>query len=372
MDVTAFDVYVGTYTDRPTDPARRSEGIYVGRFDPSTGTLGALRLAAPAHTPSFLTLEPRQRYLYAVGEHAASEMTGADGLPYGTVAAFARNPHSGVLTFLNERPSHGLGPCYVSTDRTGAVVFAANYGSGSVVALPVREDGSLGEATVAIQHEGSSVHPTRQSGPHAHSILVDPNNRFVLVADLGIDRIMVYRLDLATRRLLPNDPPAAELAAGAGPRHLAFHPNGRFLYVINELGSTISVFAYDGERGALDWLQITTALPDGFHGQSTTADLHLHPSGRFLYGSNRGHDSIAAFAVDPDSGRLAALGHVSTEGQTPRGFAIDPTGQYLLAANQRSDTIVTFRLDERSGMPIPTGNVVEAPTPVCIRFVPLQ
>jgi len=363
-----FDVYVGTYTDRPTDPDRRSRGIYRATFDPGTGSLSDLALAAPAHTPSFLTLDPTERFLYAVGEHAESELVGSDRLPYGTVAAYARDPSTGTLSFLNVQPSHGVGPCYVSTDRTGAVVLVANYGSGSVALLPVCEDGALGDATIAIQHEGSSVHPTRQTGPHAHSIVVDPGNRFALAADLGLDRIMVYRLDLAGHRIAPNDPPAVKLASGAGPRHLAFHPNGQYLYVINELGSTVSMFRFDGERGTLDWQQIVAAVPEGFGRPNTTADLHVHPSGLLLYGSNRGHDSIAVFAIDPESGRLAALGHVATEGRTPRGFALDPTGTFLLAANQRSDTIVVFRLDPDSGLPVPTGQVVEAPTPTCIRF----
>ena len=363
-----YDVYVGTYTHRPTNPDRPARGIYHGTFDPATGSLGELALAAPAHTPSFLTLDPTERFLYAVGEHAESELMGPDRLPYGTVMAYARDPSSGALRFLNVQPSHGVGPCYVSTDRTGAVVLVANYGSGSVAMLPVCEDGKLGDATIAIQHEGSSVHPTRQAGPHAHSIVVDPGNRFALAADLGLDRIMVYRLDLAGYRIAPNDPPSTELASGAGPRHLAFHPNGQYLYVVNELGSTVSMFRYDGERGMLDWQQIVAAVPEGFGRPNTTADLHVHPSGRFLYGSNRGHDSIAVFAIDPESGRLAALGHVSTEGQTPRGFVLDPTGTFLLAANQRSDTIVVFRLDPECGMPVPTGQMVEAPTPTCIRF----
>jgi 6-phosphogluconolactonase len=363
-----YDLYVGTYTHRPTNPDWPARGIYLGRFDLATGVLSELELAAPIHTPSFLALDPSQRFLYAVGEHAESPMRGADGLPYGLVSAFARDPETGALTLLNERPSHGLGPCYVSTDRTGAIVLVANYGSGSVVALPVQADGSLGEATVAIQHEGSSAHPTRQTGPHAHSIVVDPGNRFVLAADLGIDQVRVYRLDPAGRRLMPHNPPSIQLASGAGPRHIAFHPSGAYVYVINELGSTVSAFRYDGERGTLTWMQIVATLPEGFTGPSTTADLHVHPSGRFLYGSNRGHDSLAVFAIDPASGRLNALGHVSTEGQTPRGFVVDPSGAFLLVANQRSDTIVVFKIDEASGMPIPTGQVVDAPTPTCLRF----
>lgn len=358
-------VYIGTYTKHPLSPRGRAEGIYLASFDPATGTLSEPALAAEANNPTFLALAPSQRFLYSVGE-----VPDDAGQARSAILAFARDPETGGLTLLNEQSPHGPGPAHVSVDQTGQVVMAANYRGGSIAAFPVQEDGSLGPATTAIQHHGSGPHPTRQEAAHAHSINPDPGNRFVLVADLGIDQVLVYRLDLEGRRLVPNDPPGVALAPGAGPRHVAYHPSAPFVYVINELGNTVTAFRYDGERGTLAEIQTVPTLPADFNGANTAADIHIHRSGRFLYGSNRGHDSIAAFAVDPASGRLEPLGHVSTRGRTPRNFGIDPTGAFLLAANQDTDTIVVYHLDERSGLPEPTGQVVGVPSPVCVRFVP--
>jgi 6-phosphogluconolactonase len=257
-------------------------------------------------------------------------------------------------------------------DGSGRCVLVANYTSGSVAVLPVGADGRVSPATYVDQHSGSSVNPRRQEGPHAHAIPLDPTGRFALCPDLGMDQLFVYRLDAAAGRLEPNDPPGARLAPGAGPRHLDFHPSKPWVYVINELGSTITAFEWDGERGALRELQTVSTLPETYMGSSsstTCADIHVAPSGRFVYGSNRGHDSIAAFAIDEATGTLTPLGHTSTGGRTPRNFAIDPSGTFLFAANQDTDTIVTFRLDAATGQPTPTGQVASVPSPVCLKIV---
>jgi 6-phosphogluconolactonase len=254
-------------------------------------------------------------------------------------------------------------------DRTGKTVLVANYGGGSVAALPVDADGRLGKATSAIQHSGSSVDAQRQATPHAHSINVDPSNRFAVAADLGLDKLLIYRLDAAKGTLAPNDPPSASVAPGSGPRHFAFHPNGQFAYVINEMRCTVTAFAFDSQRGALREIQTITTLPHEVKEGYSTAEVQVHPSGKFLYGSNRGHHSIAIFAIDSATGKLNAVGHQSTGGKTPRNFAIDPTGQFLLAENQDSDNIVVFRIDTKTGELKATGHVVDVPSPVCVKFL---
>jgi 6-phosphogluconolactonase len=257
-------------------------------------------------------------------------------------------------------------------DKTGKTVLVANYGGGSVAALPIAADGRLGKATAAIQHKGSSVNQQRQSAPHAHSINIDSSNRFAVAADLGLDKLLIYRLDAAKGTLTPNDPPFASVAPGSGPRHFAFHPNGKFAYVINEMLCTVTAFSFDEKTGSLRELQTITTLPHEVRSGYSTAEIVAHPSGKFLYGSNRGHDSIALFAVDTETGKLTALGHEPTGGKTPRNFAIDPTGTFLLAENQESDTIVVFRIDQASGKLKPTGHVANVPTPVCVRFLELE
>lgn len=363
QSVEATFAYVGTYTRGAPTSAGRAEGIYVYRYDAATGSLAHLHTAAGVVNPSFLAIAPNRRYLYAV-----TEIRDAAGETGGGVSAFAIDATSGALTYLNEQPSHGADPCHLSVDQTGRYVLVANYTSGSVAVFPIQADGRLGPASDVVQHRGSSVHPQRQEGPHAHSVNLDPANRRAIVCDLGLDKVLVYRLDLAEGRLIPNDPPFAPVAPGAGPRHLAFHPNGRYAFVINELGNTLTAFAYDQTSGALREIQTVPTLPPDFAGTSHTADVHVHPSGRFVYGSNRGHDSIVAFAVDTASGRLELLGHTPTQGQTPRNFAIDPSGTFLFAENQRTDTIVTFRVDAATGQLTPTGQVTAVPSPVCLVF----
>lgn len=354
-----FQVYFGTYT------GPKSKGIYVSRFNADTGKLTEPQLAAETRNPSFLAVHPNGRLLYAVGE-----LGDFQGKRTGAVSAFALDGKTGKLTLLNQQPSGGQGPCHLALDSKGRCVLVANYGSGSVAALPVQKDGSVGEAASTIQHIGSSVNPQRQAGPHAHHVLVDRGDRHALVCDLGLDQVLVYRLDAKRALLSANDPPSVSVAPGAGPRHLTFSPNGRFVYVINELNSTITAFAYDGRRGATTVLQTVSTLPANSSGNSTCAEIEVHPSGRFVLGSNRGHDSIVVFAVDKESGRLSLVEHQSTQGKTPRHFAIDPTGRWLLAENQGSDTVLVFEIDGKTGRLRATGQSVTVGSPVCAVFVP--
>jgi 6-phosphogluconolactonase len=349
-------VYVGTFTERPFG---RAEGIYVCRFDPETGALELVQTVSGVPDPAYLALSADQRYLYA-----------ANHLDEGAVSAFARDPRSGELRFLNRQLAHGAAPCYVSLDPSGRYALVANYNGGTVAALPIAADGSLEPATSVVRHEGSSVNPRRQEGPHPHMIAPTPDGRFILATDLGADRIVVYQLETATGRLLPNERGAAFAAAnpGAGPRHFAFSPNGRTLYVINELDSTLTVFDYDVGRGEFRARQTVSSLPDGFTGENWCAHVAVAPDGRFVYGSNRGHDSIAIWRVDEATGEVTPVGHESTRGQTPRNFALDPTGSWLLAANQDSDTIVTFQRDRETGALAATAAAVQIPSPVAIVF----
>ena len=351
-------VAIGTYT-RTT-----SDGIYVCRFDTHSGALEPLSVTSGAENPSFLALHPNQRFLYA-----ASEIPEFDGQRQGGLYAYRIDTDTGRLVPINSVGSGGSGPCHLRVDATGRYLLAANYHGGSVCVAPINADGSLEPLSCFIQHEGSSVNPVRQEQAHAHSINPDAQNRFVYVPDLGQDRIVIYRLDLERGCLVQSDSAYADTEAGFGPRHLEFDPNGRYVYVINELGSTITAYDYDSGSGALTPFQTVGTLPSGFSRSNTTADIHVHPTGRFVYGSNRGHDSIAIFSVDETTGRLEARGHESTQGWTPRNFAIDPSGEFLLAANQDSDSVVSFRIDGESGELTPTGEVTEIPMPVCIRFL---
>ena len=351
--------YVGTYTDG------ESRGIYRFTLDPVSGAASDPVLAVAAANPSFLALHPNGRFLYAVGERGDFQ-----GEKTGAVSAFAIDPDSGDLRLLNQRPSLGAGPCHLVVDGSGRSVLVANYGSGTVAALPVGDDGRLGEPASVQAHTGTGPNERRQEGPHAHGIALDAEERRAVVADLGADRLFVYGFEAATGALTPSDPPAVALVPGAGPRHVAFDLRGELLYSINELDSTVTVLRYDAATGGLESVQAISTLPDDFEGESWTAELEVSPDGRFLYGSNRGHDSLAVFAVDPTSGRLSAVGHVPTGGRWPRHFSIDPSGRWLLAANQHSESVVVFRLDPESGMPSPVGETVPVPTPVCVLPVP--
>lgn len=349
-------VYVGTYTERPSG---RGDGIYVLRFDGNTGSLTPVQTVTGVANPSFLALDARQTHHYVVNE-----------LEEGGVSAFARDLRTGELRALNRQLSHGAAPCYVSLDASGRFVLVANYYGGTVSVLPIGEDGRLEPASSIVRHEGSGVNPSRQDRPHPHMIAPTPDGRYVLATDLGTDRILIYRLDTATGHLAPNDtgPAFATTAPGTGPRHFAFAPSGRTVYVINELASTLTVFAYDGDRGELRPHQTVSALPGGFTGESWSAHVAVSPDGRFVYASNRGHDSIAIWAADEASGKVTPVGYESARGKVPRNFALDPSGDWLLVANQESDTIVTFRRDSDSGRLQAVGSATELPTPVAILF----
>ncbi|MHB8646036.1 MAG: lactonase family protein [Thermomicrobiales bacterium] len=363
-------IYVGTYTD----PAMRgkAEGISVYRLDPSSGALTHVRTIAGVPNPSFLAIDPSRRFLYACNETETYQ-----GRAGGGVSALALDAATGSLTARNTQPTHGTFPAHLTVDPTGAYVLVANYGSGNVAVYPIGSDGDLGAMSDLVQNTGSGPNSARQKGPHAHMITFDLSGRYTLLVDLGIDKTLVYRLDTTTGRLHPHmivtdrgvtEQSCGQAAPGVGPRHIAFHPTNRYAYVINELGSTIDVFAWDAARGTLDRRQTITTLPAGFTGKSTTAEIVVHPSGRFLYGSNRGHDSIAVFIIDEASGTLTARGHTPTQGKEPRSFTLDPTGGYLLAANQHSDTVVTFQIDRTTGALTPTGNSAHVLTPVCLLF----
>ncbi len=348
-------VYVGTYT-------KTSKGIYVGRFDTETGKLGELILAAEVSNPSFLALSPDRRFLYAVTENEGTTYLGKPG---GSVNAYAITPGTGALTLLNTAPSAGRHPCHLSITPDGKAVLVANYSSGTVALLPVQLDGRVGTPTSVDQHTGSSVNSSRQKAPYAHSINTTADGRFAFAADLGNDRVYTYRIDTTAATLTP----ASEIAlpAGSGPRHLALSSDNRHAYVINELSNTITTCALDPRTGALTALQTVSTLPADFTA-GTTAEVVVHPNGRFVYGSNRGHDSIAVFAVDAVSATLTPAGHVSTQGRTPLNFSLSPDGRWLIAANQDGNSLIIYSIDAKSGVPSPTGQTLALGAPVCVRF----
>jgi 6-phosphogluconolactonase len=354
-----YIAYVGTYTSKTN-----SKGIYAYRFDSEKGQLTAIGVAAETPDPSFLAVHPSGKYLYAV-----NEIGNFNGGTSGAVSAFAIDAKTGALKFLNQVPTRGAGPCYVSLDKNGEFVLVANYDSGSIASFPVQADGSLGTTSGFVQHSGSGPDKERQEGPHAHWIGTSPDNRFALAVDLGLDQVIVYGFDSSKGVFTPMLSGFAKVKPGAGPRHLAFHPDGKFAYVLSEVESSVTVFSYQPKTGTLTSLQTISALPKDFSGHKEAAEIAVHPSGKFLYTSNRGHDSIAVFAIDEKKGTLKSLGQVLTGGKTPRHFAIDPTGAYLLAENQESNNIVVFHIDAATGSLTPTGQTIEVPSPVCITFV---
>jgi 6-phosphogluconolactonase len=362
-----FLVYVGTYTAEGST----SKGIYAYRFDPNTAVLTSIGLAGETTNPSFLAVHPNHRFLYAV-----NEVGNYNGEKSGAISAFAIDRRTGKLTLLNQVASKGADPCYIIVDKTGKYVLVANYTGGSVAVFPVLEDGRLGEASSFIQHTGHGADPERQEGPHAHSIDLSADNRFAIVDDLGLDETLVYRFDSAHGSLALNDPQLyttlARADPGAGPRHFAFHPSGKFAYVLNEMGSTVSVFSYESSRGILRPLQTISSVPKDFSGHKEAAEIQVHPSGKFLYASNRGHDSIAVFAIDAGKGTLTLIEYAPTKGQTPRSFEIAPGGSVLFAANEKSDNIVVFRINPQTGRLTPTGKVLDVAQPVCVKFVPID
>ena len=363
-------VYVGTYSEPILFGTGqvlqgRGKGIYLFRLDAAGGALEPLAIKEGVRNASYLAFDPARTFLYCVNEFKEYE-----GKASGAVSAFRINPETGVLTYLNTKASHGTDPCHLIVDKTSRNVLVANFASGSVAVLPLDADGSLKEASCVIQHACSSVDPERQAGPHAHGVELSADNRYAFVPELGGDMVMIYELDAAAGKLTPNkDQPVVKVAPGAGPRQLVMHPNGKLAFLMNELNSTMTSYRYDPDKGTLTEIQTRSTLPADFKGESSGAAVEIHPSGKFLYGSNRGHDSIVIYAVDPEAGTLSVVGHESTGGRIPRDFAVSPTGAFLAAANQDSDNVVMFRIDSATGKLTATGNVAEAGTPICVRFM---
>jgi len=359
-DADSF-LFVGTYTRQD------SKGIYVYREARADSKLTPLGVAAETVNPSFLAIDPTHRFLYAVNEIAdyKGEATGA-------VSAFSIDVKTGKLTLLNQVASRGTDPCYLAFDKTGRYALVANYTGGSVAVFHVQADGRIGQASAFIQHAGSSVNPERQQGPHAHWIETTPDNRFAIAVDLGVDELRVYRFDADNGSLAPNNPPYAKLDPGAGPRHLAFSPDGKFAYVVNELQSSITAFSYDSSHGALEKLATVATVPKGFSGNNDAAEIHVHPNGKFLFASNRGNDSIAVFSIHRKTGALTLVDHFPTQGKNPLNFEIEPSGKLLLVANQDGNSIVEFKIDSRSGRLTPTGRTLSVPSPVSLKFMPAE
>lgn len=357
-----FLMYVGTYTKD------KSKGIYAYQFDAATGDVKELGLAAEVDNPSFVAIHPNGRNLYAVSESSSIEAK-RDGF----VTAYTIDKQSGKLTKINDVLSGGGGPCHLVVDNTGKTLLVANYGTGSVASFPINADGSLKPAATIDQHKGSSVDKQRQAGPHAHSVNLSKDNRFLIVGDLGLDQVMVYKLNAMNGTIAANDPPFTKMAPGSGPRHFSFHPSGKYGYVINEMALTVTAFQWNAKLGTLKEIQTISTLPkDADRTGASTAEVLVHPSGKWLYGSNRGHNTIALFSINPMDGTLTAVDHTSTQGKVPRNFRIDPTGNYLFAANQNSDNIVMFRIDQTNGKLTPMGKQLEVGAPVSIRFLALK
>ena len=351
-------VLVGTYT------GQKSEGIYAFRFDARTGALTPAGLAAKTESPSFLVEHPNKRWVFAVNETDTLA-----GKKTGGVTGFTLDAAGGRLTPINQQPSEGAGPCHLTIDATGRFVLVANYSGGNLAVLPIDANGSLGHAVTIVQHAGSGANKERQEGPHAHAVVLSADNQYLLAADLGLDRVLAYRFTPDRGDLTRLEDGGAELPPGAGPRHIALDAAGRHLYAINELNSTVTMFDWDAAKAAATSRQTVSTLPDDVKIENSTAEIEIHPSGRFLYGSNRGHDSIAVFAIDPSTGRLTRTAVVPTRGKEPRHFSLDPSGRWLIAANQNTDTLAVFRVDQQTGGLEPVGDLVPAPTPVCVLFV---
>jgi 6-phosphogluconolactonase len=358
----SYLLFVGTYTNTKAG----SKGIYAYRYDAGSGQLTSLGLAAETENPSYLAVDPTHKFLYAV-----NELQDYKGAKSGAVTAFAIDHKTGKLSKLNEVASRGEDPCYVSLDKTGKYVLVANYTSGNIAVFPVQKDGSLGEASAFVQHHGTGPNKERQEGPHAHFIQTTADNRFAIVSDLGLDKLLVYRFDAANGSLTPNDPSAADLPPGEGPRHVAFAPDNKFAYSVNELKSSVTAFSFDAAAGVLKPFQTISTLPKDFSGENDTAEIHVSPNGKFVYASNRGHDSIAQFSIDAKTGQLALVHHFAIQGKTPRDFELDPTGSHLLAAGQDSNNVVVFGIDPATGRELlKTDDIVDVPSPVGLTFVP--
>ena len=354
-------VFVGTYTDKG------SEGISSYKFNPATGDVSSIELSAVTDNPSFIAIDPAGQFLYAV-----NELDTFDYKPTGAVSVFKIDRETGRLNLIQKVSSLGAAPAHLSLDKSGKFLFVANYTSGNISVFPIGKDGILGEHSAFIQNYGSSVNVDRQTAPHAHFIQVTDDNRFVMVADLGIDKILIFQFDSANGTLKPNDPEFINLEPGSGPRHFAFSPSGKFIYVLNELTSTITVFDSDPTNAASQTKQTISTLPENFKGTNTAAEILVDAKGKFLYASNRGDDSIVQFSIDPVTGMLSPIDWVSSGGKTPRNFEIDPTGNWLISANQNSNNIIFFKIDQDSGKLIQTSMSVDVSSPVCIKFLSLN
>jgi 6-phosphogluconolactonase len=351
--------YIGTYTTK-----QQSKGIYAYNFNPATGEFTEIGLAAETTDPSFVAVHPDGKHLYAV-----NEVGDFNGQKSGAISSFEIDRKTGKLKFLNQVSTHGAGPCFVSLDKTNRFVLVANYDGGSVTTFEIEPDGSLSLAKGFVQHSGSGTDKERQEGPHAHWIATSPDNRFALVADLGLDDVLVYKFDDVQGKLTPNSPPYAQVKAGSGPRHLAFAPNGKFAYLVTEMASTVVAFSWNAEKGTLQTLQTLPMLPKDYNGVREAAEITVHSNGKFVYASNRGSaNSIAAYKVDGAKGTLTPIGIYPSGGKIPRHFTIDPTGKFLITANADSGNIVTLKIDENTGALSPTGKEVSVPSPVCIAF----
>lgn len=358
LSVSATDmfVYFGTQKSGP------GIGFSLAHFDTDTGKLTKPEFIMEAVQPAYFVIHPDGRHLYVSNSGKTNDM----------VSAYEINPKTGKLTLLNQKSTGSVGANYVTLDQAARYVFVANYYGGSVAVLPIKPDFSLGDRTGFDQHTGKSVNPERQTKPYAHSVVVDPSNRFALVADLGVDKVFIYRFNEKDGSITPNDPPSATVKPGSGPRHVKFHPSGKWVYVINEMACTVTGFNWDATKGSLTEFQTIPTLPEGFTGTNTTAELQFHPNGKFLYGSNRGHDSIVVYAIDQATGKLTLVERVSSQGKWPRNFTFDPTGKWMLVANHNSDNVVVFRVDETTGKLKQVGEPVSVPFPFCMRLLPVQ
>ena len=361
-------VYAGTYTGAP---GTTSKGIYFFRLQTENLevsqniTLAPLGLAVESPSPSFLAADLKARRIYAV-----NELQQFQSKPGGAVSAFAIDPATGKLTLLNQQPSMGTDPCHIALDKDRRHAIVANYSSGSVAVLPIQADGKLGPATDVVQHQGKSVHPQRQTGPHAHCATIDPAGTFVFVCDLGLDKILAYRFDAAAGKLTPHTPAFTAVKPGSGPRHMVFSPDGTFAYVANELTSTIVVFAYDAAAGTLKELQTVSTLPEYYDGPNTVAEIDVHKSGQWVYVSNRGHNSVVLFSVERGKGTLTYVEEQGTGGAKPRHFGMEPSMRHLAIGNQDSNTVLVCRIDPGNGRLKPSGVFASVGSPACILFVP--
>jgi len=354
-------VYVGTYT------GMGSEGIYAYRFHAASGGLKPIGLVAKTENPSFLSIDPNGKFLYAVNELDSFKQESS-----GAISVYSINPESAALDLIQQIPSLGAAPCHVSLDKSAKYLLVANYNGGNAAVFPIAKDGKLGKQSAFIQDSGSSVNADRQTGPHAHFIQVTNDNKFLMIADLGIDQVMVKKFDATTGTLTSFDSTLVKVTPGSGPRHLAYAPSGKFVYVLNELSSTIAAFTFESETGRMQMIQTISTLPDNFSGSSITAEIAIDAKGKFIYASNRGDDTIAIYSINNKDGKLTSLGRIATGGKTPRHFEIDPTGQWLIAANQDSDNLVVFQIDQSSGTLVQASEISGIASPVCIKFFSLK